>query len=261
MPFMPLSPDLNANFLKSIRLIASDMDGTLTKRGKFTPALLETLTQLAAAEVTVVVVTGRSAGWVNGLVSYLPIAGAIAENGGIYYPASDANPELLLPIPDLINHRQKLIQVFSRLQADFPQLQESTDNRFRLTDWTFDIQGLTPADVAVLGDRCQALGWGFTHSTVQCHIKLSEQNKAAGLLQVLATHFPDYTLNEIVTVGDSPNDESLFDGDRFPHSIGVANVLHYIDQLTHKPAYVTESAEVDGFCELAQLLINHRAHD
>jgi hypothetical protein len=54
MPFMPLSPDLSANFLKLIRLIASDMDGTFTKRGKFTPALLETLTQLAAIGTMVV---------------------------------------------------------------------------------------------------------------------------------------------------------------------------------------------------------------
>ncbi len=68
-------------------LIATDMDGTLTQRGKFTPALLQALDDLAAIGTKVLIVTGRSAGWVSGLVSYLPVAGAIAENGGLFYLA------------------------------------------------------------------------------------------------------------------------------------------------------------------------------
>ncbi len=32
---------------------------------------------------------------------------------------------------------------------------------------------------------------------------------------------------QILTVGDSPNDQTLFDPDRFPLSVGVANMLQY----------------------------------
>ena len=75
------------------------------------------------------------------------------------------------------------------------------------------------------------------------------------MLKVLTDHFPQYTPEQVVTVGDSPNDESLFNPQYFPVSVGVANVLEYANQLTHKPAYITTFAEGEGFCELAKLLL------
>ncbi|GAB4131969.1 MAG: HAD family hydrolase [Cyanobacteria bacterium J069] len=238
----------------SIRLIATDMDGTLTRRGKFTPLLLQTLEALQTAGIPVVIVTGRSAGWVHGVVSYLPVAGAIAENGGLFFPG-DTEPEFLVDLPEISTHRQALANLFHQLQQDFPQIQEAPDNRFRLTDWTFDVRGLSPADLQAMGDRCRSAGWGFTYSTVQCHIKPAAQDKATALAQVLQRHFPDISPVQLVTVGDSPNDESLFNGDRFPHSVGVGNVRHYLDGLAHKPAGITHAEEVEGFWELAQQLL------
>jgi len=250
-PFPMLFP-LPATFPK-VRLIATDVDGTLTQNGKFTPALLIALNDLAAAGIPVLLTTGRSAGWVNGLAEYLPVVGAIAENGAIFYKGQHS--ELLVPIADVATHRQALAQTFASLQAAFPQIQESSDNRFRMTDWTFDVKGLSLADLKELSDRAQSQGWGFTYSTVQCHIRLVQQDKANGLEQVLQRYFPELTPEEIVTIGDSPNDESLFNGDRFPISVGVANIRHYVDQLKYKPRFVTQAAEAEGFCELAQLIL------
>lgn len=247
-----LTSDLSAKFLKEIRLIATDMDGTLTQSGKFTPALLQALAKLHQAKIAVLIVTGRSAGWVHAIANYLPIDGAIAENGGLYFPGADAAPEPLIALP--FDHRDRLAYAFGELQSEFPHLQPAIDNAFRLTDWTFDVQGLSPADLTRLSDRCRALGWGFTYSTVQCHIKLLQQDKAAGLQQAIARYFPGLTAAQIVTVGDSPNDESLFDPQQFPHSIGVANLRHYAEQMQHQPAYLTAAAEVEGFCELARLV-------
>jgi len=252
MPLTLLPLNSSAKFLKEIRLVASDMDGTLTQHGKFTPALLQALVELQAAKIAVLIVTGRSAGWVQAVVNYLPVVGAIAENGGLYFPHAEAAPEPLVTLSS--NHRARLAAAFTELQLEFPQLQPAIDNAFRLTDWTFDVQGLSRSNLQRLADRCRELGWGFTYSNVQCHIKLLEQDKAAGLQQVLATHFPDLTLNRVVTVGDSPNDESLFDVQFFPHSIGVANLRHYADQMAHQPAYLTASDQVEGFCELVRML-------
>ncbi|MCU0568783.1 MAG: Cof-type HAD-IIB family hydrolase [Oculatellaceae cyanobacterium Prado106] len=250
----PLQPEA----LQNVRLIATDVDGTLTLQGEFSVHLLGALQRLAEANIPVILVTGRSAGWVNALVEYLPVTGAIAENGGLFYKGKNADPEFLVPIPDLSAHRQQLAEMFGQLQQQFPHLQESTDNRFRLTDWTFEVQGLTVEDLKKMGDRCLANGWSFTYSTVQCHIKPLQQEKALGLMQVLSQHFPDYSVDQVVTVGDSPNDVSLFDGDRFPLSVGVANVLHYLDQLAHAPRYVTRSPEVLGFCELVEYTMKHQ---
>ena len=253
-----LETDSFVNLLPQVQLIATDMDGTLTQQGQFTPRLLQSLQELAAAGLSVVIVTGRSAGWVNGLAHYLPVAGAIAENGGLFYAKDQPDPLMLSELPDLARHRRQLAALFQQLQQQFPHLQESTDNRFRLTDWTFDVQGLSQEDLQWLTHSCQSQGWGFTYSTVQCHIKPLVQDKAIGLQQVLQTYFPQVSPTQVLTVGDSPNDESLFDPDAFPNSVGVANVAHYTDQLTHQPAYMTDAPEVGGFCQLVQQVVNQR---
>lgn len=81
MSIVPLLQPLSAIDVQSVRLVATDMDGTLTTAGKFTPALFQTFEQLAAAGIQVLIVTGRSAGWVSELAHYLPIWGAIACYG------------------------------------------------------------------------------------------------------------------------------------------------------------------------------------
>jgi len=255
MFFTPLSQCVAASLFQEVCLIATDMDGTLTQRGKFTPSLLQALENLAAVGIKVLIVTGRSAGWVSGLVSYLPVVGAIAENGGLFYSSNNEAPTALTRISDSDAHRQHLAATFAQLQAEFPQIRESADNRFRLTDWTFDVQGLSPNQLQRLGSLCYQLGWGFTYSNVQCHIKPLSQDKASGLLQVWRDRFPEYKPEQVLTVGDSPNDESLFDANHFPLSVGVANVLDYANQLTHQPAYITTAPEGEGFCELANYLL------
>ncbi|MBE9208477.1 HAD family phosphatase [Nostoc sp. LEGE 06077] len=238
-----------------IRLIATDMDGTLTKRGKFSTALLQALEDLTVSGINVLIITGRSAGWVSGISSLMPVVGAIAENGGIFYPNGSEQPISLTSIPDLTLHRQQLAAAFAELKQKFPQIQESADNRFRLTDWTFDVAALTVEELQTLSNLCQSMGWGFTYSTVQCHIKPQSQDKAIGLLQVLQAYWPEYSPEEVVTVGDSPNDESLFARHNFPVSVGVANVLKYANQLQYQPTYVTSAAEAAGFCELASYIL------
>lgn len=254
--FEPPSPPPFRSEVPPVKLVATDMDGTLTRRGRFTADLLEGLDRLNQANLSVVVITGRSAGWVQGLAHYLPIAGAIAENGGLYVPGANAEAELLVDLPNGSAHRQQLSAMFDTLRQQCLDLTPSSDNPFRLTDWTFDVAGLTQAQLDQLKQTCQAAGWGFTYSTVQCHIYPAGQSKAAGLQRVLNQHFPALTAQEVLTVGDSPNDESLFDRDLFPHGVGVANLKDYWDRLTHHPTAVTAAPEVDGFLELVEVLVS-----
>ncbi len=254
MAFAPIEQGITNKSFEHLRLVATDMDGTLTQQGKFTASLLHAFEDLSAAGIPVLIVTGRSAGWVSGLVSYLPIVGAIAENGGLFYPANSDRLVALTSIPDLARHRQQLEVAYQYLKSEFPHIEESTDNRFRITDWTFDNRDLTASQLERLEALCSSLGWGFTYSSVQCHIKPAAQDKATGLMQVLHDYFPQYASEQVLTVGDSPNDASLFNPQLFPLSVGVANVLEYAEELIYQPAYVTTDKEGKGFCELAQYL-------
>ncbi|HHP7230716.1 MAG TPA: HAD-IIB family hydrolase [Xenococcaceae cyanobacterium] len=246
---------LNSQLLSNIRLVATDMDGTLTQQGKFTSKLIFALESLLSSNIELIIVTGRSAGWVNSLTNYLPIQGAIAENGGLFYSQNNSNWELLTEIPDINIHRQKLSQAFQLLQHKFPYIQESQDNLFRLTDWTFDIGNLKTHQLQAMTNICLENSWSFTYSTVQCHIKPQQQDKAKGLKQIIDKYFSYLSLQEVVTVGDSPNDESLFNADIFPLSVGVANLKDYWEHLSDKPTFITTKKEVAGFCELIDLLL------
>jgi HAD superfamily hydrolase (TIGR01484 family) len=237
-----------------IRLIASDVDGTLTRADRFTPQLPIAIAQLAQANLPLLLVTGRSAGWVDALRNYLPVAGAIAENGGVFFPPNGPY-QLLRDFPALTIYRQQLADTFGQLQQQYPQLKASTDNVFRLTDWTFDVEGLSEEMLRAIALQCQAWGWSFTYSTIQCHIKPQLQNKALGIQQVLAQYFPTIHPAQVLTIGDSPNDEAMFDPKIFPVSVGVANILKYAEHLQYRPKYITMQTEVDGFCEVVSRLL------
>ena len=250
-----LTPERCRKNLSQVRLVATDMDGTLTTGGEFAPALLQAFEQLRAHGIQVMIVTGRSAGWVSGLVNYLPVVGAIAENGGLYISKRNLEPWILPDISQIEIHRDRLSKLFETLRVQYPHLQPSVDNPYRLTDWTFDLKGLSQADIATLQTACAQQRMGFTYSNVQCHLKLDQQDKATGLTQVLAQEFPQITADQVVTVGDSPNDESLFDPQRFPQSVGVANVAKYLPVLAYSPRYLTNAAAGKGFAELAAQLV------
>jgi HAD superfamily hydrolase (TIGR01484 family) len=243
---LPLTPEQ----LTDIRLIATDIDGTLTSEGKFTPALLESIDLLHAKGIKLLLVTGRSAGWVSAVNNYLPVAGSIAENGGLYFNKDSGGFDFITRIESIEAHRLELANRFWELQERYPQIEESSDNQFRITDWTFDVAGLTDLELAAIDRQCQAWGYSFTFSTVQCHIKPQHQEKGTAILQVLKQYFPEINPTQIITVGDSPNDASMFDRSLFPHSVGVANIQHYTSQLSHHPQYLTKLPEVAGFCEL-----------
>jgi HAD superfamily hydrolase (TIGR01484 family) len=241
--------------LTDIRLIATDIDGTLTREGKFTTELLEAIDLLNAKGIKLLLVTGRSAGWVSAINNYLPVAGAIAENGGVYFN-HDGEFDFLTKIDRIEEHRAQLANRFWELQELYPQIQESIDNQFRITDWTFDLADLTDLELCEIDAKCQSWGYSFTFSTIQCHIKPSHQDKGIAILQVLKGYFPEFKPAQIITVGDSPNDASMFDPERFPHSVGVANIQHYAARLSYQPQYLTKLPEVAGFCELVDLLRN-----
>jgi HAD superfamily hydrolase (TIGR01484 family) len=240
-----------------IGLIASDVDGTLTHHEKFIPELFQAIAQLQQANIPLLLVTGRSAGWVDALRYYLPVVGAISENGGMYLPSSGPF-QFLSPISEIKIHRQKLADTFETLQQQYPTLREASDNAFRLTDWTFDVEGLSADVLGKIAAQCKDWGWGFTYSTVQCHILPAQQSKALGIQQVLRQYFPDIAFDQILTLGDSPNDESMFDPDIFPVSVGVANLLNYRDRMQYLPQYVTTQEGAYGFCELVNLLCRQK---
>lgn len=255
MPLTKINKESIINEFKNIKLIATDIDGTLTKNGQFSSQLLSTLETLQQKNIKVLLITGRSAGWCQSIVNYLPVWGIIAENGGIYALKDEQNIKALTAIDNITEHRQLLENNFKEIQQKFPRLQQSSDNQFRVTDWTFDCHECSQDELLTIEKICEQKQWGFTYSHIQAHLKPLKQNKAQGLMTLKEKYFQDLSYSEIVTVGDSPNDESLFNQNLLPISVGVANILKYTERLQHQPVYITNLEEIHGFCELAKLVI------
>ena len=62
--------------------------------------------------------------------------------------------------------------------------------------------------------------------------------------------------NNVIFIGDSPNDSSMFGF--FKNSIGVANVVDLIDNIDNPPKYITSNFSGDGFIEFADFVINNK---
>jgi hydroxymethylpyrimidine pyrophosphatase-like HAD family hydrolase len=54
-------------------------------------------------------------------------------------------------------------------------------------------------------------------------------------------------------IGDSPNDDSMFSN--FDHTVGVANIKPFIDELNSPPCYITQHSGGYGFAEMAKSLM------
>jgi hypothetical protein len=62
--------------------------------------------------------------------------------------------------------------------------------------------------------------------------------------------------DELVFIGDSPNDEPMFGF--FPNAVGVANLRRFAPRMASLPAWITQNEAGAGFVELADLLLEAR---
>lgn len=245
-----------------VNVVAMDIDGTLTTSGEFSYAVINALHELKSSDFKLILVTGRPSGWVQGLVTYLPVHAAIAENGGVVFTGSESAPRLRdettgeYSVVEAQNPREKLSRVFHALKEIHPELRVTEDNCYRLSDFTFHVEGLNLDKLLYLKSEVEALGCAFTWSTIHAHIMPRGQQKGAALRWLLKSMgLESSPAATTLTVGDSPNDSTLFESDFFPYSVGVANIERYRPVMSSFPRIVCTKAEGDGFVEVAESLL------
>jgi hydroxymethylpyrimidine pyrophosphatase-like HAD family hydrolase len=68
----------------SVRFVLTDMDETLTYRGRLSARTYDALERLQRAGVKVIPSTAAPAGWCDQMARMWPIDGVISENGGLF---------------------------------------------------------------------------------------------------------------------------------------------------------------------------------
>ena len=236
--------------LRNAVALASDIDDTLTVHGRIPGENLVYISKLRQAGIKVFFVTGRTAGHGFSMTTYLDIDGAIAENGGVICVG-----ETKQVVPDFApGTLDRIKRVFSKVREEFPKARPTEDNFMRLTDRTFHVNDFSQTDIARTSDIAGEHGLGVAYSSVHLHICDPRINKG----KTLKSHLESLRIKDIervITIGDSPNDESIFDTSLFPNSVGVKNVEKYMERLKKKPRYILPEQEGHGFALLAKALL------
>ena len=239
----------------------TDIDDTLTTEGAITPDALAALGQLRTAGLHVIAITGRPVGWSEPFARDWPLDAIVAENGAVALVQRGTQKLYQQDAPTRAANFARMRQVAARLLREVPGAKLAQDSAGRETDIAIDHSEFThlPAQhIAHAVHIMQSEGMTATVSSIHINGWYGSHNKWSGarwITQQLFGQSLDAVIGTWAFVGDSSNDQIMFE--HFPHSIGVANIRRFADQLRHHPRYVTPSERGSGFSEVALALTSH----
>jgi len=205
---------MDSNLANSIRLIMTDVDGTITDfRGRVEAVAAESIRSLLGRGIMVGFVSGRTLPRLDAPALELGIDGPIiAENGGV--ARLRPGGELL----DLGYSRLPALRDLDRLKALYPgAVRSSEDDVDRIVDVGCKSTGVDAVELAKHLRESELLDSGY-----MLHLLQKGISKGGTLMRMLK-YIGDGELSpdEVLVVGDSPTDMSLFE--IFPHSVLVLN--------------------------------------
>ena len=252
---------------RAVRCVLTDIDDTLTTDGRLTASAYLAMERLSRAGIPVIPVTGRPAGWCDMVARQWPVAAVVGENGAFFFRHDEANGQFVRRFWVEAERRradqERLWTIARTILAEVPGSGIASDQQYRAADiaidWCEDVAPLGDGAVRRIVEIATAAGATARVSSIHVNIWFGDFSKLAMsrrcIAEVLGLDI-DAEPERFVFVGDSPNDQTMFA--HFPNAVGVANVLHFQDQLTHPPAYVAPSQGGDGFAEVADALLTAR---
>jgi HAD superfamily hydrolase (TIGR01484 family) len=248
--------------------VFTDIDDTLTTHGAITPDALQALADLKAAGLHVIPITGRPVGWAEPFAASWPVDAIVVENGGVAFKI-DMQPAYLLPKllskiyqQDAVtraNNLARMARIAKQVLAQVPNAVLSRDHAGRETDLAFDykeFEDLPPETVQAILAILRQAGMQTTVSSIHIHGCFGYFDKWTGAQWIVRELFQRdlaYELDQWVFVGDSGNDQAMFQ--HVTHSVGVANIRRFAAQLTHLPCYIAPSERGAGFAEVAAAIL------
>ena len=245
--------------------VFTDIDDTLTTEGAITAEALQALAELKAAGLQVVPITGRPVGWSVPFAQTWPVDAIVAENGAVALVHEEGQPLRKLYQQGAATraaHFARMQQLLARIEREVPGAQRARDSAGRETDIAIDHSEFTTLPQTAIDAvvrLMQAEGMTATVSSIHINGWYGEHDKLVGagwIVRELWNRDLDAERDRWVYVGDSANDQVMFQ--HFPHSVGVANIRRFADQLTHPPRYVTQAERGAGFAELARHVLQGR---
>jgi HAD superfamily hydrolase (TIGR01484 family) len=260
---------------RQITGVFTDIDDTLTTDGAITPDALQALTDLKAAGLHVIAITGRPVGWSEPFATAWPVDAIVAENGSValisaammnktghqpWYPLDSLLSKLYQQDADTrASNFARMQQVAQRVLREVPGSVLAQDSPGRETDIAIDHSEFTHLPPQAIERALHVLrseGMNATVSSIHINAWFGTHNKLEGarwIVRALLGRDLDAERQRWAYVGDSTNDQLMFEA--FANSIGVANIARFLPQLTNKPRYLAQGERGAGFAEVAALLL------
>ena len=263
----PCSPwaALPAVAARAVAGVLTDIDDTLTTDGAITPDAAQALASLRAAQVPVLANPGRPVGWSEPFARDWPIDAIVAENGAValFRQGDRLSIEYAQDEATRSHNAERLRRAARRVLREVPQATLSRDSAGRVTDIAIDhseFACLTPEQIAAVVRVMQSEGMHATVSSIHVNGWFGDHSKLSGARWIVERLFGrdiECELERWVYVGDSTNDQLMFC--HFPLSVGVANLLRFVEDLAVWPAYLTRGERGAGFAEIAATLVAARS--
>lgn len=222
----------------------SDFDGTLTLEGKeLTRHFFEIIEHIHQHGHELVIVSGRSLSWGHFLLTHFPLKACIMEGGGVVVHIDERGEIVKEPLVSS-DELERLRNFTSKLKHHYPHIPLSADSFGRLTDRAIEFHLMDESWVDQVMHFLKKENINFSKSNVHINFWCGEISKYLGVKHFIENYRPHLHQKDCWFFGDAPNDQSMFE--LFYNSVGVSNIKHCLDRLTHKPRIILEGEENVG---------------
>ncbi len=237
---------------RRIRYILTDIDDTLTTKGKLPAEAYSALWKLHDEGFSVIPVTGRSCGWCDLIAREWPVKAVVGENGAVVYYLDESDHLQVFTHPSVASPdvHDKLEAVKQACLAAVPGCRVAKDQFSRVYDLAVDFAEEPPILSLDGAERirtvCESMGAHAKVSSIHVNAWFGDYDKLSMTELFLREVLGDTDfLHSVLFFGDSPNDEPMFA--HFPVTCGVANVVPFAGHMNHLPAYVAPLEGGQGF--------------
>ncbi|MCB0357331.1 MAG: HAD-IIB family hydrolase [Bdellovibrionales bacterium] len=243
-----------------IKFVFTDIDDTLTNNGLLESVAFSAIWRLYRAGIHVIPVTGRPAGWCELIARQWPVKAVIGENGGFYFYYEQKKMQrcFVFDSTQRDSHRTKLDTIKNEILNRVHGADVASDQFCRLMDLAIDfcedVKPLSAEQIQEIVDIFKAHGAQAKVSSIHVNGWFGEYDKLSmckKFCQDVLKFDLAHAQNQVLFVGDSPNDEPMFSF--FENSVGVANVNDF--HLKFPPKYVTKKLRGEGFKELTDHIL------
>lgn len=255
--------DAERGTFKNIRFVLTDMDDTLTLKGRLHAQTYSALERLQDAGIVVIPVTAAPAGWCDQMARMWPIDSVIGENGAFHFRRRSTDHKLTRVFWHDKAERERLSERLDVLLEDIllkeDEITLADHQPFRISAVAFSRPSNQAAEDRLV-KAIQARGGAITINSIWVLASFGTYDKlkmSARILQQTFNVDAERDREAIAYVGDSINDAPMFGF--FKHTIGVSTVIKDLPLMPVAPAWITNGPGGVGFVEASDCILRDYA--